>query len=423
MAILKVANIHHDASGFTRTQISTANTVTWYTSNQERMILDSAGTVRVVGTVNASSILLNGVKATDISNSYAFTVGAASNTLANTKLANTTTTLAGTLTITGDAIVGGNVIFDSPASTRIWEPAVNTLAFITNSNESMRITSTGLVGIGTSSPTRQLDVRDPTNPEIVRVQVHNANTTVGSSSDFYASSNNGTEYIQPYSVSGGNAGINAISNLRLILNALRPGGALPAIPIQFATNNTTRMTIDGPLGNVLIGRTDSTVGQAVKLDVVGGINCSSLLINGSAISGGATVTDQTSVTQIQYPTFTTTTSGTASSINVSSTKLTFNVATGTLSATVFNSTSDLNKKENITIITDALEKVSAINGVQFVWKDNKLPSAGVIAQDVEKVMPELVGDDKSVNYNGIIAILIEAIKELRSEIDELKKNR
>jgi hypothetical protein len=46
----------------------------------------------------------------------------------------------------------------------------------------------------------------------------------------------------------------------------------------------------------------------------------------------------------------------------------------------------------------------------------------VIAQELEEVLPELVknGDVKSVNYNGIIGVLIEAIKELKTEVEELK---
>lgn len=92
-------------------------------------------------------------------------------------------------------------------------------------------------------------------------------------------------------------------------------------------------------------------------------------------------------------------------------------ATGTLNATVFNSLSDREKKENITNISDAIEIIQALNGVRFDWKNNHQPSAGLIAQDVEKVMPELVytdpaTGDKSLNYSGVIAVLVEAIKHL-----------
>jgi len=96
--------------------------------------------------------------------------------------------------------------------------------------------------------------------------------------------------------------------------------------------------------------------------------------------------------------------------------------TGVITCTNINSTSDISLKTNIKIIEDPLEKVMQINGVSFDWKENQKPSIGVIAQELEKVLPELVtqGDIKSVNYNGLIGVLIEAIKEQQRQIDELK---
>lgn len=213
-------------------------------------------------------------------------------------------------------------------------------------------------------------------------------------------------------------------NSALSLGAV--GNGTTNTSILFSTDSggafTERMRITAT-GNVLIGRTDSIVGLGVKLDVNGSINCSNIFVNGNVVSGGGgsvTITDQTTVTPLQYLTFTTTTSGTASSINVASTKLTFNVNTGTLSSTIFNSTSDINKKTNIQIIDNSLEVLDALSGYRFNWKDNGLPSLGVIAQEVETVLPELIGEDNSVNYNGIIAVLIQAVKELKAEIEVLK---
>ena len=96
---------------------------------------------------------------------------------------------------------------------------------------------------------------------------------------------------------------------------------------------------------------------------------------------------------------------------------------GTVTAGDFNSTSDLNLKDNIRPIESALEKVSEINGVLFEWKSTGEISAGVVAQEVEKVLPEVVKemDGKTVNYNGLIGLLIEAIKEQQVQIEELKK--
>jgi hypothetical protein len=67
--------------------------------------------------------------------------------------------------------------------------------------------------------------------------------------------------------------------------------------------------------------------------------------------------------------------------------------------------------------------VNSLRGVSFDWKENGKSSYGVIAQELEEVLPELVnnGEVKSVNYNGIIGVLIEAVKELKNEIEELKR--
>lgn len=98
---------------------------------------------------------------------------------------------------------------------------------------------------------------------------------------------------------------------------------------------------------------------------------------------------------------------------------------GVLTATDVDLKSDISLKENITTIENALTRIENIRGVRFNWKENHKPSYGVIAQELEEVFPELVGptDPKTVNYNGIIGVLIEAVKELRKEIEELKSNK
>lgn len=100
------------------------------------------------------------------------------------------------------------------------------------------------------------------------------------------------------------------------------------------------------------------------------------------------------------------------------------VITGVCTATDFNSTSDINKKENIVEIADALEKVEALRGVTFDWKDGTGKSGGIIAQDVQAVLPEIVkeGEHLTVNYNGLTGLLIEAVKELSARVAELEGN-
>jgi hypothetical protein len=97
-------------------------------------------------------------------------------------------------------------------------------------------------------------------------------------------------------------------------------------------------------------------------------------------------------------------------------------ASQTVQAADFNSTSDENLKTNILTVENGLETIKSLRGVTFDWKINQKPSIGVIAQELERVLPELVtdGDPKTVNYNGLIAVLIEAVKELSAEVEELK---
>ena len=86
--------------------------------------------------------------------------------------------------------------------------------------------------------------------------------------------------------------------------------------------------------------------------------------------------------------------------------------------------SDVRAKENITTIDSALDKVMGLRGVYYTRKDTPGPrQVGVIAQEVEKILPEVVMTDsegkKSVAYGNIVALLIEAMKEQQSTIQGL----
>ena len=100
------------------------------------------------------------------------------------------------------------------------------------------------------------------------------------------------------------------------------------------------------------------------------------------------------------------------------------VITGVCTATDFNSTSDIRKKDNVVEIEDAVAKVQALRGVTFDWKDGSGSSAGVIAQEVEAVLPTLVkegADHKTVVYNGLIGLLVQAVKEQADQIAALQE--
>ena len=96
---------------------------------------------------------------------------------------------------------------------------------------------------------------------------------------------------------------------------------------------------------------------------------------------------------------------------------------GVITATDFNSTSDIKLKINIQPIDDPLAKVIQIEGVSFNLKHDNKPALGVVADQIENILPELVqGDDpKTVNYNGLIGLLIEAVKEQQTHIDNLEE--
>ena len=101
-----------------------------------------------------------------------------------------------------------------------------------------------------------------------------------------------------------------------------------------------------------------------------------------------------------------------------------NFTANVITSTNFNSTSDIKLKKEINLIQNSLSKVQEMRGVSFIWKDTESPSIGVIAQEIENIFPELVEQNdnvKTVNYNGLIAVLIESVKELKKEIDDLKK--
>lgn len=95
----------------------------------------------------------------------------------------------------------------------------------------------------------------------------------------------------------------------------------------------------------------------------------------------------------------------------------------------YSSSSDIRYKKDIVKISNGLDKVKAINGYNYHWKDKNKDQRlqmGVIAQEVETVMPELVYDNedgyKSVDYTSMAAVFIEAIKEQQEMIEQLQED-
>ena len=96
--------------------------------------------------------------------------------------------------------------------------------------------------------------------------------------------------------------------------------------------------------------------------------------------------------------------------------------------TAFGSTSDIRLKENVEVIPDALDKVKQLKGITFNYKKDGKKSTGLIAQDLEKVLPEAVyetsdvdDEDKhlAIRYGNTVGLLVEAIKEQQEQIETL----
>jgi len=207
-------------------------------------------------------------------------------------------------------------------------------------------------------------------------------------------------------------------------------GVTSAIQTQLNSTITgvtagTGLTGGGASGSVTLNvDTGTTANKIVQLDGSARLP----VVDGSQLTGisaGLTIEDDTSTNASYYPILVSNTSGSGiDQIDISSTKLYFNPSTGELSATDFNSLSDIRFKENIKSLDNASSVIEQLQGVSFDWKETGEASYGLIAQDVQKVLPEIVrrndAGNLSVRYLGLIAYLIESNKELQERIVRLE---
>jgi len=114
--------------------------------------------------------------------------------------------------------------------------------------------------------------------------------------------------------------------------------------------------------------------------------------------------------------------------NAGSTRLSCDAAGNFTATGNVGAYSDLALKEDIYQIENALEKVNKLRGVHFTRKSNNSKEIGVVANEVEKVVPELVdeyedeelGKIKTMKYANTVGLLIEAVKDLSKQVEELK---
>lgn len=188
---------------------------------------------------------------------------------------------------------------------------------------------------------------------------------------------------------------------------------------------------DWSTNNLTIARNGSTI-EGLSEDLIIDVKAITLTLvyNGTTwqvfanTSGAATILDDTSTDVVQYIGMSRNTSGAMTNSYVSSTKLYFNPNTGVLTSTDYNSLSDQTLKDNINSLSNSIDVLKQINPVSFTWKDSGKQSFGVIAQELEHVLPSLVDTSpdgiKSVSYTQLIAFLIDAVKSQQIEIEKLK---
>ena len=273
-----------------------------------------------------------------------------------------------------------------------------------DNSEAVRISNDGNVGIGETNPTGYRLIVKNTAEDMVKL--HN--------------STDGLDSLISFTNPGGTLGrIQGLDNGGLQFDTGNNAGGL--------NTNVMYMANDG---NVGIGETSP--GQ--KLEVDGNVKGDTAMFN--------VLNNSANSANIIYRSGTTTIVGGGSSSNklyvldngdvgVNDSSPSYKLdADGTIRATGdVIAYSDRRVKENIKTIDNALDKVKKLRGVSYNRKDieDKSTKIGVIAQEVKNILPEVVEqdlDDKySVAYGNMAGLFIEAVKELKAEIEELKSNK
>lgn len=227
---------------------------------------------------------------------------------------------------------------------------------------------------------------------------------------------------------GGNALLHA-ANFGSYAPSLTGTGASGVWGISVSGNASTATNIASGSANLIPYQTGSGTTGFISAPTTASTTLTwdgSAFVWATASSGGSiSVSNDISTNATRYIMLGDITSGTLSAVTVSSTKLYFNPSSGTISATSFNSLSDATLKENVKTISST-EVLSLINPVEFNWIDTGIKSYGVIAQEIEQILPEAVESNadgiKSVNYIQLIPFLVKAVQDLQKEVTRLKAN-
>jgi hypothetical protein len=374
------------ASDEFRVQAISAIPITLYTNNTERMRIDSSGKVGI-GTSSPSaklSIVSASSTANTISdwNNHSIILGpnAGSSTGSVMALGYNTTSNESEITSLNPLVAWRSLALFSGG-----------MRFCANNGaESMRIDSSGNVGIGTSSPATKLVVKG------THVAGEGLINIIADSGTRYAAlslTNNTTQ-----------KGIIFHDNTDNMIDIYGAAGQ----GLRFTTNNTERMRIDSS-GTLLVACTasPSSTNRGVSIGTNGP---SGMQI---AVANTLTAGFAGNIVFING-------NGQVGSIDTSGT------------STSYVTTSDYRLKENIAPMTGALARVSALKPVTYTWKADGTDGQGFIAHELKAVVPDAVSGEKDAvddegkpKYQGIdtsflVATLTAAIQELKAELDSVK---
>ena len=256
------------------------------------------------------------------------------------------------------------------------------------------------------------------------IDINWTDTTPGSSADPYdltfavtnTDKGSSQNIFKNIAVSGQSSVVADSNNDTLTLVA----GTNITITTDAATDSITinSAASDNIFKNIVVSGEPGTITADSNSDTLTFFAGASIDITSDPNTDSISIASTDTLSTVTYRGATTSTAVTFSGgINMSNSNITNG---GVITATEFNATSDMRLKDNITAVQNPLDILAAISGVQFNWKSNGKEAVGVLAQEIEKVLPQIVNTNadgyKAVSYDSLIPILIEAIKELAAKV-------
>lgn len=305
-------------------------------------------------------------------------------------------------------------------------------------SNAVTILKNGNVGIGTPTPTARFSLYQATS----------ATTATNNSYEVFRVENSspGTNYYNKYLRTTFDSWANSVTELKGIYNFLdiQAGGAMSSVvgehvKISLSSGNAT--SVEAARNEIvqpsaisvapLVYATNSVITNSAAGTITTAYGVASSVIRSAGTIGTAygvyTGNIQATTKWSFYASDATAPSYFAGNVGIGTTNPTQPLeVVGTVQATDFVTTSDRRLKRNIASIEDALDKILQLNGVTWTWLSDGTSDMGVIAQDVEKVFPELVVTNsngrKSVKYGNLIGPLIEAFKKFKFDTDNSIQN-